>query len=1091
MRAARLVCVAIVALIWSYACSSNPQEVAQDMMTVQDADVIPSFPDGLVRFQDVTVPDERGMDLPQLDTALELKPDFTKPDVMPACGPGEGCFEDKCVENANCSSRWCVEHLGEGVCTMACEDECPSGWSCRQVGAGPDVAFICVSDVANLCRPCASGEGCKSPGGAEDVCVDYGETGAFCGGMCETDEDCPWGFSCAAVITVEGVDTMQCLADAGECPCTDKAIALGLSTPCELANEFGVCPGKRVCFDEGLGQCDAAIPAQEVCNGKDDNCDGEVDEPTNVGGEYLALCDDGNECTADTCLGEAGCQQEALTGDECKDGNPCSVADHCEAGVCVGSPVECDDENVCTDDSCDETGGCVFDANLAACDDGDACTVADQCADGECTGFAVDCECLEDADCAKLEDGDACNGTLACDLTKLPHLCVTAPDSLVVCPAPEEGPDSPCLKSYCEPGTGECSVVAVEVSVPCDDGNSCTVGDGCADGLCQGEEAVCDDGNPCTDDSCLPESGCAHEFNGLGCDDLNPCTLADLCLEGACVGQSLVDCDDENPCTKDLCGADGLCVYEPLNAPCSDGDACTVGDACQEGQCVPGAPMVCDDLNPCTTDSCSALAGCIFEVNDDLCDDGNKCTLNDQCVAGVCVGQAQTCFDGNPCTTDVCDPDVGCTHTLNESPCEDGDPCTYGDKCALGECQSGVELDCDDGNACTADDCQAGQCVHADVGGDCDDGNDCTQGDSCTAGKCVWTDLKNCDDQNQCTFDTCSPTGGCTSVPADGPCEDGDPCTYGDSCSTGECIGGDTLPCSDDSPCTLDYCEDGQCVHDPQEGACDDGNPCTDGDTCIAGKCLWLNLTDCDDSNVCTSELCEPGQGCVYAPVPGACDDNDECTLDDQCDAGECLGGEAPNCDDANACTTDSCDVDTGCVNEPHDGGCTDNDVCTQTDSCVDGQCVGGNLIDCNDGNQCTADVCDEVASCQYDILDGQACDDGNGATFNDKCNGDQCQGSNNPCGPNLKVDPQQVVPGWTLCYLDKNAPNNLKNAQCSQLFDSGGKTYGCWHSDATYPHENQNNTLSSACKSGVQHSHTYAAWGMCCHIYTVCIKNN
>ena len=79
--------------------------------------------------------------------------------------------------------------MGDAVCTISCQEECPPGWSCKQVaGTDPDLVFVCVSDVANLCKPCSSGDSCKSVGGAEDVCLDYGTEGFFCGGSCVSEE---------------------------------------------------------------------------------------------------------------------------------------------------------------------------------------------------------------------------------------------------------------------------------------------------------------------------------------------------------------------------------------------------------------------------------------------------------------------------------------------------------------------------------------------------------------------------------------------------------------------------------------------------------------------------------------------------------------------------------------------------------------------------------------------------------------------------------------------------------------------------------------------------------------------------------------
>ena len=45
------------------------------------------------------------------------------------------------------------------------------------------------------------------------------------------------------------------------------------------------------------------------------------------------------------------------------------------------------------------------------------------------------------------------------------------------------------------------------------------------------------------------------------------------------------------------------------------------------------------------------------------CDDNNVCTLDDECIAGVCYGPSVDCDDGDPCTDDWCDPVDGCQHS--------------------------------------------------------------------------------------------------------------------------------------------------------------------------------------------------------------------------------------------------------------------------------------------------------------------------------------------------------------------------------------------------------------------------------------------
>ena len=56
-------------------------------------------------------------------------------------------------------------------------------------------------------------------------------------------------------------------------------------------------------MEDGLTDCDASVPAEESCNGLDDDCDEETDEPPLVEGEYGNLCNDDNACTEDKCKG--------------------------------------------------------------------------------------------------------------------------------------------------------------------------------------------------------------------------------------------------------------------------------------------------------------------------------------------------------------------------------------------------------------------------------------------------------------------------------------------------------------------------------------------------------------------------------------------------------------------------------------------------------------------------------------------------------------------------------------------------------------------------------------------------------------------
>lgn len=81
-----------------------------------------------------------------------------------------------------------------------------------------------------------------------------------------------------------------------------------------------------------------------------------------------------------------------------------------------------------------------------------------------------------------------------------------------------------------------------------------------------------------------------------------------------------------------------------------------------------------------------------------------------------------------------------------------------------------------------------------------------------------------------------------------------------------------------------------------------------------------------------------------------------------------CEAVPAPECVPSGPCRTSSWDVAASrCVEVALDDGrdCTVNDVCLVNPSCHAGRCEG-TLRDCNDGDPCTADVCDPARGCQH-----------------------------------------------------------------------------------------------------------------------------
>jgi hypothetical protein len=393
-------------------------------------------------------------------------------------------FGAPCDSGDDCYSGVCAEHMGDTVCTKTCDEDCPAGWTCEQVtSAGGDAVFICVSSFEHLCRPCLTSDDCTSDT-SETACLDYEGQGSFCGAMCDSDGDCPDGFVCQESTSTRGGTSSQCVDADGVCECSNLAAGLGLTTTCTTANGFGTCEGMRGCGPDGLTECDAATPAEDLCNGVDDDCDGETDEIS---------CDDENPCTTDSCEGDAGCAHLVNAGVSCDDGDLQTANDTCGAdGSCGGEPIVCP-EGECVASTAPNGEGCdvTYKATGAACDDGEAATKADQC-DGQ----------------------GGCAGT--------PYSCAPAKCEIASTP---DGAD--CEVEYWASGT------------PCDDEDPGTGGDQCdGQGACLGTAYDCEP-TQCEASSTPNGAACdvTLKLTGTACDDGEGTTKNDACDgQGACIG---------------------------------------------------------------------------------------------------------------------------------------------------------------------------------------------------------------------------------------------------------------------------------------------------------------------------------------------------------------------------------------------------------------------------------------------------------------------------------------------------------------------------------------------------------------------------
>ncbi len=811
------------------------------------------------------------------------------------------------------------------------EVEVDAGISCKvDADCGVVAASSCAPKFLCLVEPGAASGLCMASGAAPDgsLCDDGKKctvNDACTAGTCKgTPKDCEDGNpctlnSCVEALTANGgcksesnIPGTPCDADGDPCTVGDKCsgvacipgtvnvCACQVDADCAVQDSANLCLGKHICTNN-------------LC----------VLDPTTV----TPPCTNLNlQCQVNTCDPTTGKCAPANRPNtiHCTDGDVCTFPDLCTDGVCASTPVVCNDGNDCTDDACVSTNskGCTFTANTVPCDDHNPCTMGGVCAGGSCTTGALNptaCGCVVDADCASFNSN--CLGTYHCSSS---NTCVVDPATIVKCSTLGNGT---CRTNTCNPDTGQCDYVFTAAGTTCNDGNVCTTGDHCDGyGKCaKTSMTVCDDANVCTTDYCDSAVGCMHPFNGAKCDDNDSCTPVDKCTLGKCVGNAIDPSTNKPYCN---CALDSDCVSFNTNK-CQAPHVCaTQTHTCIFSGTPPVDPCASEVKLPCHTYACDPAKGTCAKPNmpnGTVCSDGNWCTSNDTCSAGVCSGPTNKCDDGNDCTTDnACDPKLGTDGCSVHTPVDDGTACKLSDVCQLTpQCTGGVcggtPKVCDDGNPCTLDSCDPKTgCKSGPVinGTACTDNNPCTGEDtkvpadgstnvgqdSCIFGKCVSGKPKDCKVPNVggCYTGTCDPTSttvdpltqkyACVQKTNTNPCQGGDMCVISQTCADGVCQGGVAKNCDDGNTCTADSCwssnidpltQPGTCIHSAL-GAylCDDGNPCTNNDVCVSSTCAG-KLIPYDDGNPCTLDGCDPKTGPTHTNDPnGNCGPLAKCNND-------------------------------------------------------------------------------------------------------------------------------------------------------------------------------------------------------------------
>ncbi|MEE2787067.1 MAG: vWA domain-containing protein [Myxococcota bacterium] len=597
----------------------------------------------------------------------------------------------------------------------------------------------------------------------------------------------------------------------------------------------GQCNAGRNLCRNGQITCEPSVtPRAEQCNGLDDDCDGQTDENIAV-----HAC---NSREPGVCrLGTAECRGGRFI---------CRPNRRPSREVCDGRDNDCDghsDENYVTQ-ACHtgQAGEC--NAGRSICSHGqEVCQRILEPSREKCDGIDNDCdgradEKIRQYDCQTGELGVCSAGLTGCESGQ--NVCHrTRAPSVELCDSRDNDCDGATDEGDPESGR-ECDSGALGV---CQAGTmTCTAG-----------QLICVSTRAPTDEICdLADNDCDGQH-----DETDP-HLGQTCStgkHGVCdKGQTVCDtgelaCTAVLPASKEVCDAkdndcDGLIDEQAAGRDerCSTGQpgVCSVGKTvCQDGEisCLfsgetaeercDGVDNDCDGfIDESTRNGCgecgddrTEVCNGLDEDCDQIVDENAACPPEQSCVAGGC---AVSC-EANECRGEFVCSNGYCLPACKVNPCASGMRCT----------NSGCIRPCE-GVTCDADQvCHDGHCLRdhcARLG--------CPQGKTCVDGECADDPCYGvtCDADYFCRDGSCVATCAHTS------------CPFGESCLDGECF---PDACAG-VQCELgQFCADGDCENDP----CAE-QKCPVGEICVRGRCM---------ANACLNVTCPKGQVChLYEAIP-------------------------------------------------------------------------------------------------------------------------------------------------------------------------------------------------------------------------------